>query len=78
MPKTYQIKINIDTITTCHLLGGMAQAYRSIPASAPSSVSLSIRIAIYDILKQIENQGADLLNPRSPFKSYVKLINYNN
>lgn len=72
----YDINININTTTAAHLLGGLARAYREIPASAQASVSIDIRITIYDILSQLELQGVDLKNSRSPFKSFVKLVNY--
>ena len=76
MAKAYNIELNLNTTTAAHLLGGLARAYREIPASAPNSVSLDIRVAIYEILSQLEGQGADLKNTRSPFKSFVKLVNY--
>ena len=76
--KSYNLEISIDSMTTQHLLGGLAQSYRNIPASAPISVGANIRVAIIGILRQLEEQGVDVHKPRSPFKSYARLVNYTN
>lgn len=70
------LHITIDKTTANHLLGGLAKQYRSIPTTAPSSVNTNIRITINEILSQLESQGVDILKPRSPFKPYVQLVNY--
>lgn len=74
--KSFGINIKISHTTVGHLLGGLASSYRNIPASAPESVSRHLKHAIIDILAQLELQGEDVLQPRSPFRSYAKLVKF--
>jgi hypothetical protein len=76
MANKYDIEIRIDTITAGHLLGGLAQSYRIMPGSAQSSVAFNIKMAMVEILEQLEKQGCSVLEPRSAFRSYAKLVNY--
>ncbi len=72
----YDIQITVSTDTASYLLGGLAQAYRVIPASAPDKVSIDIKHTIRVILSQLKEQGVDLTNTKSPFNSYAKLIKF--
>jgi hypothetical protein len=76
MANKYDIEIRIDTIIAGHLLGGLAQSYRLMPGSAPSSVAFNIKMTMIEILEQLEKQGVSILQPRSAFRSYAKLVNY--
>lgn len=75
--KKISIDLRISTTTAAHLLGGLAASYRIIPASAPESVSRDLKYTMVDVLTQMEQQGVAVLQSKSPFNSYAKLVGYN-
>jgi hypothetical protein len=74
--KEYNLKITAGYIPVTHLLGGLAQSYRQLPASAPGDVAFELKYMIINILEQLQEQGADVLKPRSPFASYARLVGF--
>jgi hypothetical protein len=72
----FDLNIRLNEMTANHLLGGLAQSYRDIPASAPKEVANDIQFLMVEILEQMDKQGIDIFKPRSPFASYAKLIRF--
>jgi hypothetical protein len=77
MSKEYNIHITVDYITATHVLGGLARNYRDLPASAPSNVSNNLIQLIRDVVRQLHLLDVNVMEPRSPFHTYVKLCKYN-
>jgi len=78
MADKFNINVNIDKVTAGHILGGLAQSWRQMPASAPASVASNIKFLAVEILNQLENQGVGVTSQRSGFRSYVNLFSYEN
>lgn len=76
MADKFNINITIDKVTASHILGGLAQSWRQIPASAPASVASNLKFLAVEILNQLENQGVGVTSQRSGFRSYVNLFRY--
>ncbi len=76
--KTLKLELYLSKAVATHILGGLAQSFREmVGTEANDAVVIGIRSAIRDILLQLHEQGEDVMNARSPFNAYARLIRFN-
>ena len=78
MAKYYSIKLYINPRTANYLLNGLAKAYNEMPVYVTnySEIKSEIKLAVEDILSQLEKQGIEVTKKRGQFERYCKMIEY--
>ena len=72
------LNIAISKKTMTHLLGGLAEKYRALDiySDIQRPIKVEIENLIQYILRQMHRRGIDIMQPRSPFNTYAKLIEF--